>query len=89
MEIINRDAEKAFWNLQQQLCAISVIWHQVSQSGLHSHRKQFRSWMATNGTVARIILALTLGLFVYYFLWVSVVPFLLVEEGNRRMSPHV
>lgn len=48
-----------------------------------------RMRMATNGTVARIILALTLGLFVYYFLWVSVVPFLLVEEGNRRMSPHV
>lgn len=36
----------------------------------------------TNANVARIILASTIAAFLYYFLWVSVVPFLLVDEGK-------
>lgn len=40
----------------------------------------------SNAVLARLCLALTIGLFLYYFLWVSVVPFLLIDEGT--MSHH-
>ena len=43
--------------------------------------------MASNSAFAKSCLALTLGLFVYYFLWVAVVPFLLVDEGKLAFPP--
>lgn len=34
-----------------------------------------------NSALAKFCLGLTTALFLYYFLWVSVVPFLLIDEG--------
>lgn len=40
----------------------------------------------SDAVVAKICLAITLGVFLYYFMWVSaVVPFLLIDEGKQNI----
>ncbi|XP_029405559.2 uncharacterized protein LOC105225030 [Bactrocera dorsalis] len=38
--------------------------------------------MASNSQVGKIVVVVALTLFLYYFFWVSILPFMLIDEGN-------
>lgn len=39
--------------------------------------------MASNSQVGKIVVVAALTLFLYYFFWVSILPFMLIDEGER------
>ncbi|KAI8117739.1 dolichol-phosphate mannose synthase subunit 2 [Lucilia cuprina] len=38
--------------------------------------------MASNAKVGEIVLIVAVSIFLYYFFWVSILPFMLIDEGN-------
>lgn len=39
-------------------------------------------WMASNALLGKLILALTLSVFAYYFFWVGVLPFMVIDSSE-------
>lgn len=39
--------------------------------------------MAPFSAIGNVILSLAIAAFIYYFFWISVLPFMLIEEGNK------
>ncbi|XP_037928803.1 dolichol-phosphate mannose synthase subunit 2 [Teleopsis dalmanni] len=42
--------------------------------------------MASNAHVGKIVLAISVSVFLYYFFWVSILPFMLIDEENLLHS---
>lgn len=38
--------------------------------------------MASNATIGNLILTVTLTIFVYYFFWIAVLPFMRIDDGT-------
>lgn len=38
--------------------------------------------MASNAKVGEIVLVIAVSIFLYYFFWVSILPFMLIDEGK-------
>lgn len=56
-----------------------------TDSGSTVNLYNFMALSCSNGTSARICLGVTIVLLTYYFLWVSIVPFLLLDEGITKV----
>ncbi|XP_037879430.1 dolichol-phosphate mannose synthase subunit 2 [Glossina fuscipes] len=38
--------------------------------------------MASDANVGKIVFVIAVSVFLYYFFWVSILPFMLIDEGN-------
>ncbi|XP_064541712.1 uncharacterized protein Dpm2 [Drosophila montana] len=42
--------------------------------------------MASNAQLGKIILLIAIAVFFYYFFWVAILPFMILDEGNPILS---
>lgn len=46
-------------------------------------------YMASNAKLGEIVLVIAVSIFLYYFFWVAILPFMLIDEGklvNRNLN---